>query len=81
MTKYRYFLLVVAMAAMMQAGHAGASPLSDVFAPRSVPRLEYASLPVPLTAPMAKPAPAMETAPAPTPHEPTFWERLKSLFE
>ncbi len=79
MTKYRYFFFILALALPVQAW---ASPLSDVFAPRSAPRVEYASLPVPVA--IAKPVPVASVAvpaAAPEVHEPTFWERLKSLFE
>jgi hypothetical protein len=80
MTKFRYFIIILALAVPARTW---ASPLEGVFAPRELPRLTYASLPVPV--PMRAPAvpseSTLEPAPAAEAPEPTFWERLKSLFE
>jgi len=80
MTKFHYFLIVLAL---IVPARSWASPLANVFAPRELPRLTYASLPVPVPMPAAAaPSPAsLEPAPAAEAPEPTFWERLKSLFE
>jgi hypothetical protein len=78
MTKFRYLLLILAV---IVPARTWASPLADVFAPRELPRLTYASLPVPVPVrtPVVPPASTLE--PATEAPEPTFWERLKSLFE
>jgi len=80
LTKYRYFLLI---AALIVPSSLHAATLDPVFAPRKIPGLSYAELPVPVAqaARPTAPAPSPETAPAAPEHEPTLWERLKSLFE
>jgi len=80
MTKFRYFLIILTLAVPVRSW---ASPLADVFAPRELPRLTYASLPVPVPkrAPAAPPTSTLESDPVAEAPEPTFWERLKSLFE
>ena len=80
MTKFRYFLIILALATPARSW---ASPLAEVFAPRELPRITYAALPVPVPvpAPGASSVSTLESAPAAAAPEPTFWERLKSLFE